>query len=86
MGTHNHALDGVGIPLGEGAVLEGANMGMPAHGQFTKGHGTLGRRCGLLSNYFDLLLIVLSVPVFWENVLYFLYLSVMLDYCGILFK
>ena len=26
-----------------------------ARGRFTKGHGSLGRRCGLLSNYFDLL-------------------------------
>ena len=28
-------------------------MVMPS--QFTKGHGSLGQRCGLLSNYFDLL-------------------------------
>ena len=27
-----------------------------ARGRFTKGYGSLGRRCGLLSNYFDLLL------------------------------
>ena len=28
---------------------------MGACGRFTKRHGSLGRRCGLLSNYFDLL-------------------------------
>jgi len=31
-------------------------MGMPS--RFTKWHGSLGRRCGLLSNYFDLLLFI----------------------------
>ena len=32
-------------------------MGIPS--RFTKWHGSLGRRCGLLSNYFDLLLLLL---------------------------
>ena len=49
------SLDGVWIPLAEGAILEVGKHGH-AHGRFTKGHGSLGRRCGLLSNYFDLLL------------------------------
>jgi len=32
-------------------------VGPRCRGQFTQGHGCLGRRCGLLSNYLDLLLI-----------------------------
>jgi len=43
----------------ERAIFDWANMGMP--GRFTKGHGSLGRRCGLLSNYFDLLFLFTSV-------------------------
>jgi len=51
---------GIRIPPGEGEILRvgkhGHYMPRDAHGWFTKWHGSLMRRCGLLSNYFDLLL------------------------------
>jgi len=45
--------NGVRIPHGKEQFWAWANMGIP--GRFTKGHGSFGQRCGLLSNYFDLL-------------------------------
>ena len=58
-GPHIHVLHGDPDPPREGAILR---MGMPRHAssRFTKGNGSLGRRCGLLSNYFDLLFCLLS--------------------------
>ena len=35
--------------------MSGVRWARGARGRFTKGHGSLGRRCGILSNYFDLL-------------------------------
>ena len=55
-GPHNHVLHGGPDPQKKGQILGWANMGMP--GRFTKGRGSLGRRCGLLSNYFELLLVL----------------------------
>ena len=50
---HNHVLHGVWIPPGKGQFWGWANMGMPSW--FTKGHGSLGKRWGRLSNYFEIL-------------------------------
>ena len=35
------------------------------------GHGSLGRRCGLLSNYFDLLFLVVSQGIFEDGLVSF---------------
>ena len=41
----------------------GVRWACGARGQFTTGHGSLGRRCGLLSNYFDFLLHVSAITL-----------------------